>query len=264
MFTLPLQSAPSSIEIAMSLVSSLVSSGFTYFSAFKKGVPTCDQYALNTYLYTLSSILIFWLMCVLMTTSPKLFQTSLIIYSNFIFILLYLGCLFAILYGIRQVETKHMILKHFLLLVFITFFAFGNLLSYVLFKPFLLYGAIGATIFAVITYFIIKNNPNLITPKYRKYILYGLIALIIVNIVGLTFIEDEKTKIAFMIMISLASIMAMVMLLLIHHDDIRQNAEKCDNGEIQPDYVEESLNLFIVIVNLILDIARIFYLRKRK
>jgi hypothetical protein len=245
-------------------LSALASGYITYTKSHPNNVPTCEEYALNTYLYTLTTLCILWTYYTFMEKSPTLTGTYFKIMTNFILFIIMLVFLVGFMVYLKSVDPQYKIKKHLLWLIFIFCFALLTLASYIILKPYLLYGVFGASVFAVITYIVIKNNPNFVTPTMKKYTSWAIVISIILLFASSIMVKDVKTMITIMIVVTLILIVAMVMKLLIHHKEIKDNEDKCKSGEIKPDYINESLGLFITFVNLMFDIARLLFLRKRR
>lgn len=245
-------------------LSALVSGYITYIKSHPNNVPTCEEYALNTYLYTLTTLCILWTYYTLMEKSPTLLGTYFKIMTNFILFMVMLAFLIGFMIYLKSVDPQYKIKKHLLWLIFIFCFALLTVASYIILKPYLLYGVVGASALAVITFMVIKNNPNIVTPTMQKYTSWAIVISVILLLVSSIMVKDTKTLITIMIIVTVVLIVAMVMKLLIHHKNIKDNEDKCKSGEIQPDYINESLGLFITFVNLMFDIARLMFLKKRR
>lgn len=232
----------------------------TYNSAYKDGIPTCDEYAKNTYLYTLTGILLTWTYWTYMIRSNYLVAQT----NNFISLIISFVVFIGILIYVKTIDPLQVLKKNIFWMILIAIFAFISLSTYIFIQPFLLNGLVGATMIAFVTYYIMKQYPNLIDEKTNKKVFLALVALIIISILGMVFIKNQYTLYIFIIIITLASIALMSIRLLIHHSRIEKNNKKCVSGEIKPDYVDESFGVILTILNLILDIAKMTKLTKLK
>jgi hypothetical protein len=241
-------------------IATSLSGYITYKNAYVDDIPTCDDYAKNTYLYTLTSLLLFWTFWVYMSKSEQLLNYNLKIYGNlFIFFGILISQILFISY-LRSINPDNIIQKHVALIVFLASFAFMTVIGYIILKPLLLYGVIGASIIAFVTYRIIKQYPNLVDKHTQKKVSMGLIALIILSVFGIFFVKDPATLYLLICVLTVASIAIMTLNLLVHHRLIDENEENC----VSPDYINESLGVFMTLINLIMDIARLIKLVKRK
>jgi len=57
--------------------------------------------------------------------------------------------------------------------------------------------------------------------------------------------------------ISLISLVIFILLLLSNHKKLKENADKCIDGKVVPNYPVESFGLFIKILNIFQDLIRI-------
>jgi len=251
-------------NIIIPTVLSSIFGAVTYNTAYKHNIPTCDDYAKNTYLYTVTGIFIIWTFWSIMSMSEKLLKYNIKILSSLMSIILYIIVFVIYVMYLKSVDPSKVIYKNILWLIFLVLISFLTLVSYIVLRPFMLYGVIGATVISIITYKIIKQYPKLITEQFQKKVSIALIALIILSSVGIFVVKDPYILYILILMITLASIAIMTMKMLIHHSKITENANKCDAGEIKPDYVNESIGVIITVLNLILDFARLASFKKRK
>jgi hypothetical protein len=107
---------------------------------------------------------------------------------------------------------------------------------------------------------------KIITFDWDYYLNIALIILIIVAIIGGIFISilmrDINTLLTFMYVISIISLVIFVLLLLSNHKKLRENSDKCIDGQVIPNYPLESWRLVIKIVKIFGDLIRIFAIRK--
>ena len=90
--------------------------------------------------------------------------------------------------------------------------------------------------------------------------------LIIVSIIGGIFVSiimrDINKLLTFMYAISIIILVIFVLLLLSNHKKLRENSDKCIDGQVIPNYPLESWRLVIKIVNVFGDLIRILAVRK--
>lgn len=240
----------------------LVSSILAYHKSHQQNIPTCDNYALNTYLYVLA-MLFFTFFIMVMNDNLYL---SIPIYRVFFgmgFILgtiLLLAIIMGFTYVILKTDPKKILMKHSLMALFLIFFAILLSPSFIFLKPYILHGVVGASAIAFIAWKFISKNQNMVSPKMAKYSMYALVAIIIFSIAVSIFVKDPYVFWICLIIITLASIIVMSLRLLIHNKEILQNEELCKKGEYYPDYINESFGVYTVLLNLIMDIARLLSL----
>jgi hypothetical protein len=103
---------------------------------------------------------------------------------------------------------------------------------------------------------------KIITFDWDRYLTYALIGLIIVLVIGQIFITDYETMLTFIYITSIMGLIIFVLLLLSNHKKLKENADKCVDGKVIPNYPQESWGLVIKIVNVFTDLIRILGIRK--
>jgi FtsH-binding integral membrane protein len=98
---------------------------------------------------------------------------------------------------------------------------------------------------------------KIITFDWDKYLYYALISLIIVSFIGIYFIKDANTISLFFYIVSIISLVIFVLLLLSNHKKLKEDADKCIDGKVVPNYPYESFSIFIKMLNIFQDLIRI-------
>jgi hypothetical protein len=235
--------------------------------AFKNGNLTCDHYVLNTYLYIILAILLVFMVILLNdqfgifnSVLNMLFQLNPLI--GFIVILvLIIGLTIAINY----IDPTNILLSNLVWLLLI-------LLIGLLIIPTILFARLtqvtGLAGLLTIVIVIITGllgyyfGNKIITFNWDKYLLWALGALIVVSIFGPYFITTAEGMIQFYYGISIAGLIIFVLLLLSNHKRLKENADKCIDGKMVPNYPLESYRIFIKIVNVFQDLVRILGMRR--
>jgi hypothetical protein len=235
--------------------------------AFKNGNLTCDHYVLNTYLYIILAILLVFMVILLNdqfgifnSVLNMLFQLNPLI--GFIVILvLIIGLTIAINY----IDPTNILLSNLVWLLLI-------LLIGLLIIPTILFARLtqvtGLAGLLTIVIVIITGllgyyfGNKIITFNWDKYLLWALGALIVVSIFRPYFITTAEGMIQFYYGISIAGLIIFVLLLLSNHKRLKENADKCIDGKMVPNYPLESYRIFIKIVNVFQDLVRILGMRR--
>jgi len=103
---------------------------------------------------------------------------------------------------------------------------------------------------------------KIITFDWDYYLNIALWILIIVAVIGAIFIHDINTRLTFIYTISIISLVIFVLLLLSNHKKLRENSDKCIDGQVVPNYPLESWGLVIKMVNIFSNLIRILAVRK--
>jgi len=256
------------IDLLLGLIIAPVISVYSFRQAYPDwNTPTCQNYIRNTYLYTLSCIVILWMfICILSNIGilQKINFSGLSFGMLLALLIIYLIIIITLFVLLKYLDPRRTALKHSILLLIILIFSPVLAFSYNLYKPYLISALLAVILIGYLAYFFTMTYPQLITPMFNTISLYILIGLVIINFVGLFFIRDMTTLYYFLIGMSIAFLIAFTLRLLVYNKNIKDNSEKCNLENAYPDYTYESSRLFIVFINMIQDIARILFLRRNK
>jgi FtsH-binding integral membrane protein len=103
---------------------------------------------------------------------------------------------------------------------------------------------------------------KIITFDWDTYLNWALIGLILISVFGSFIITDLNSMLSFTYLISIGGLIIFVLLLLSNHKKLKQNAEKCIDGKVFPNYPVESYGIIIKIANIFKDILRILMVKK--
>jgi len=103
---------------------------------------------------------------------------------------------------------------------------------------------------------------TIITFDWDYYLQFALLGLIVVLIGGYMFINDMATMLTFIYVLSIIGLIIFVLLLLSNHKKLKENSEKCIDGQVVPNYPKESWSLVIKIVNIFTNLVRILGIRR--
>ena len=235
--------------------------------AFKNGNLTCDHYVLNTYLYIILAILLVF-MVILLNDQFGIFNSVLNMLfqlNPFIGFIIILVLIIGLTIAINYIDPTNILLSNLVWLLLI-------LLIGLLIIPTILFARLtqvtGLAGLLTIVIVIITGllgyyfGDKIITFNWDKYLLWALGALIVVSIFGPYFITTAEGMIQFYYGISIAGLIIFVLLLLSNHKRLKENADKCIDGKMVPNYPLESYRIFIKIVNVFQDLVRILGMRR--
>lgn len=239
--------------------------------AFKNGNLTCDHYVFNTYLYIILAILIMFIV-VLINDQYGIFNNLILwmmsggtmrIYLVFI---IYLILIFALTYALMSVNPTNIIASNLIWLLLLTFIAF-------LIIPTIWFGRLNGVvgIAGILTIVITIGvgllgyyyGDSIVTFNWDRYLNYALIILIAIMILGPYFITTSEGMNNFIVVVSFISLIIFILLLLSNHKKLKQNADKCIDGKMIPNYPVESYGIVIKIVNIFQDLINILARSKR-
>lgn len=231
---------------------------------------TCDNYILNTYLYVLLGFLIASLVISLTFESKIVNNLVMTIFSSWLSVIIFIGLQFGSFILFNRINPKNKIQLHLMWLVLILFFSillyFPIKLSvYMNFLPI----AIGLTLslVSVLSYIGINYGKQLIKYDWDIYLRYGLLALIVINLL-MPFLMPMLLKLGFSenniyIILSLISIVIFSLLLMSYNKKLNERSKLCYKDK-NPNYPKESVGLIIKIINILMDIINILARTKKK
>ena len=237
--------------------------------AFKNGILTCDHYVFNTYLYVILSILLVFIV-VLLNDYTGIFNSFLISMSQgniFIVMIIPLLLLLGLMYGLKSIDPNNIFASNIvwlLLIVVLSIFIIPIIWLGRLTNVVGLAGIITVLITLIVGIAGYYYGDKIITFDWDKYLYYALIALIIVSFIGIFFLANANanTISLFFLIVSIMSLVIFVLLLLSNHKKLKENADKCIDGKVVPNYPYESFGIFIKMLNIFQDLIRILGLSK--
>ncbi len=243
--------------------------------AFKNGLLTCDHYVLNTYLYILLSIFIIYLV-VLINDKTGIFND--IVYNNGLLMSIVVLIIFLyLLYILHKIPPQEIFKSNFLWLLLIIFLGIIIIPVIELGRMTNVLGNAGlyTCIIVIITGLLGYYKGDYIVRFDWDYYLYIclalLIGIVVIGIIGIIgfiyifkYIPPLEKIIMFIYIISIISLIIFVLLLLSVHKKLKENAEKCinGNGTVIPNYPVQSFTIIIKIYNIFAELVRILGLRK--
>ena len=235
--------------------------------AFKNGVLTCDHYVFNTYLYIILSILLVFIV-VLVNDQTGFFNTFLISMAQgniIVMLILILVFFFGLTYALQKINPNDILSSNLVwLLLILTLGVF--IIPIVWFGR--LTNVVGlACILTVLITLIVGiagyyYGDKIVTFDWDKYLYYALWILVFASFAGIFFIKDYKLMMTYYLILSIISIAVFVLMLLSNHKKLKENADKCIDGKVVPNYPYESFGIFIKMLNIFTDLIRILGYRK--
>ena len=238
-------------------------------SAFKNGLLTCDHYVLNTYLYILLSVFIIYLI-VLINDKTGIFNGMIYQYGLFMAIVIFIVFLFLI-YMLHKIPPQEIFKSNFVWLLLI-------ILLGILIIPIIdlgrmtgvlgnagLYTCIIVIITGLLGYY---KGDYIVRFDWDYYLYIGVILWAVISIIGFICIyiynPSLKTVIMFIYIMSIISLIIFVLLLLSVHKTLKENADKCinGNGTVIPNYPTQSFTIIIKIYNIFENVVSILGARK--
>lgn len=238
--------------------------------AFKNGALTCDHYVFNTYLYIILAVVLIFLVILINDKFGIFNQLLNVMFSDsritsFISLLILIAIFAGLTYALQTINPSNILASNGIWLLLV-------LLIGIMMIPLVMFGRLTdvlglAGILTLVIVIVVGllgyyMGDKIITFDWDKYLMYALIALIVISFAGGMFITDINTLIMFMYFISIAGLIIFILLLLSNHKKLKENSEKCIDGKTLPNYPLESWSLVIKIVNIFSDLVRILGIRK--
>jgi hypothetical protein len=239
--------------------------------AFKNGELTCDHYILNTYLYVILAIVLIF-MLVLLNDKFGIFDKLLDFFfynsfSPFISFLILLAIIIGLTYAIIHIPPQNilasnavwLLLVMLITLILIPTIYFGRVSGVVGMAGLITVGIVIAT--GLVGYY---YGDKLITFEWDKYLMWALVSWIVIFFIGMWMAKTHTEIVNFIYIMSIASLIIFILLLLSYFKKLKENAAKCVDGQVVPNYPLESWQLIIKIVNVLTDMIRILGIRKMR
>lgn len=230
------------------------------FAYDKSGKLVCDNYVLNSYLYTALGFCYIAIGVIFEQRIQLLPMFMVNIFTIIVFFICYLAIMFLLFRAIRNTDPENFVEIN--IYYFLACMLFGMVLSIILligYKLNILYSAILITL--VLTFIMgfigYKYGHKFITVDFDKYLTYALWGLIIWTFIAPIIIRDSNIL---LLSISVPSVIIFCLLLMSYNNKLRKNAEKC----VVPNYPNEAIGLVIKIGNILADVITILLTRRRR
>ena len=236
--------------------------GISVLGIFKNSVSLsplrfhCNNYMLNTYLYFILS----WGIVLSTVTAVQYKNIPLQqIFTKPFTILLTIGCI-ALILGLMALKAKtSFITKHILFILLLVLFGVTLYPLYILNKD--RFNHVGLTTIAIFLVLstITALKPELISDSWSMYLFIAVIALFIARLVEIFVIErgnDGKLS-NYSRMVSYGAICIFSLFIMYDTKQVLVNASGCKVSPFGPDYINESINLFLDSMNLFTNLYRV-------
>jgi len=234
------------------LIGIILTSFFIHKYAFINNKLTCNNYILNTYLYVILSVLLMVVFVSLM--EEKMIQLVPLLNIRRIPFWLFLGLGIFVLISTMNTDPNNVLIKHLGWLGIVAFLSFAMLPVYLISKS---TGIFYSTLFATFGMLSILTaiafyNPNLISLSWGNGLLILLIAAILIRL-GLIFLANPGSETNnYHMILSHAIVILFGFFILYDTKKLQINAKICKI----PDYINESLGLFLDIINVFANLVR--------
>ena len=239
--------------------------------AFKNGELTCDHYILNTYLYVILAIVLMF-MLILLNDKYGIFNGLLDFFfynasSPFISFLVMLVLIIGLSYAIVHIPPQNIIASNAVWLLLVMLISlllipsiyFGRISGVVGMAGLITVGIVVAT--GIIGYY---YGDTLVKFDWDFYLTIALVAWIVIFMLGRFLVKTPNEMVNFIYVMAIASLIIFILLLVSYFKTLKQNANKCVDGTVVPNYPLESWQLVIKIVNVLVDMIRILGIRKMR
>lgn len=239
--------------------------------AFKNGELTCDHYILNTYLYVILAVVLIF-MLILLNDKYGVFNKLLDFFfysasSPLVSFIIMLALIIGLSYAIVHIPPQNIVASNavwLLLVVLITLILipgiyFGRVSGVVGMAGLITVGVIIAT--GLVGYY---YGDALITFDWDFWLTVALVGWIVVFFLGMWFVKTAEEAVSFIYIMLFASLVIFILLLISYFKKLKDNAAKCVDGKMVPNYPLESWSLIIKIVNVLVDIIRLLGIQKMR
>lgn len=226
----------------------LVLSVLIYKNAYQNNVLTCNKYVMNTYLYIALSLMIVSTTVLLLEKYIDFSQY----FNNYSFVALFISTL-VFLVSTMFISPENTMLKHLSWLIFIMLIGVSLYPAYKVGKiSNMLYPTLITTILLVLGLTMVAfYNPDLISLSWGPALISALVVGILLQII--LFFTGLETRNWYSLILSYVFIIIFSLLLLYDTKKLQINSQNC----VIPDYINESIGIFLDIINLFNNILRV-------
>ena len=236
------------MNMSLFVISMLVLSVLIYKNAYQNNVLTCNKYVMNTYLYIALSLMI---VSTTVLTLEKYIDFSQY-FNNYSFVALFISTL-VFLVSTMFISPENTMLKHLSWLIFIMLIGVSLYPAYKVGKiSNMLYPTLITTILLVLGLTMVAfYNPDLISLSWGPVLISALVVGILLQII--LFFTGLETRNWYSLILSYVFIIIFSLLLLYDTKKLQINSQNC----VIPDYINESIGIFLDIINLFNNILRV-------
>ena len=241
------------LKILSLLLVFIIVSFFIYKKAYKNNKLTCNNYILNTYLYIILSIIIVSIVVLLIEKNNVLKKSE---YNsiNKYFLIIFIFTI-GLLFLTMMIDPRNTIFKHLSWLGFICLIGISMYPIYIYTKMnnVFLRTLITTLIIVIGLTGIAFFKPNLISLSWGPILITLLFIGIIMRLLNMFMNKDNNSQNKWSYIFSYGFVILFSFLLLYDTKKLQVNAKKC----IIPDYINESIGIFLDIINLFANMGRI-------
>lgn len=207
----------------------------------------CNNYIFNTYLYFILS----WGIVLSTVTAIQYKNIPLKdIFTKPFTILLFVSSILLLLGIMSMKSSKHFISKHIMFIFLLMLFGVTMYPYYVYNKN--RFNHIGLTtlgLFLILS-LIAYINPGLISSTWKMYLTIALLALLLARVVEMFMIDKTIKSSKYSRIITYISISVFALFTMFDTKQVIINASECRASPYGPDYINESMNLFLDSMNM--------------
>ena len=236
------------MNISLFLISMLVLSGVIYKNAYQNNALTCNKYVMNTYLYIALSLMIVSTTVLVLDKYIDFSQY----FNNYSFVALFISTL-VFLVSTMFISPENTVLKHVSWVTFIIMIGVSLYPAYKIGKiSNMLYPTLITTILLVLGLTAVAfYNPDLISLSWGPALIAGLVVGILLQMI--LFFTGSESFNWYSLILSYVFIVIFSLLLLYDTKKLQINSQNC----VIPDYINESIGIFLDIINLFNNILRV-------
>ena len=232
--------------------------------SFKNGKPMCRNYILNTYLHTILSLLLIFMM-VLVNDKYNIVGTLLMNFEKhnllkIILIILFIGLIIGVSILISKVKPTNVLLSYGLWLLLIISFGIVLLLNNLSAKLSnnltLIFISIIIIIITTALLGFYLGDDIVISSNWNTYLHYILWSIIGTLLISSFFIKNKSNIQTLYNIIYMIIIIIFILLLISNNKEIRDHSLLCNNEKITPSYTIESFGMFIKLINTFINLLR--------
>lgn len=236
------------MNLSLFVISMLVLSVLIYKNAYQNNVLTCNKYVMNTYLYIALSLMIVSTTVLVLEKYIDFSQY----FNNYSFVALFISTL-VFLVSTMFISPENTMFKHLSWLIFIMLIGVSLYPAYKVGKiSNMLYPTLITTILLVLGLTMVAfYNPDLISLSWGPALISALVVGILLQII--LFFTGLETRNWYSLILSYVFIIIFSLLLLYDTKKLQINSQNC----VIPDYINESIGIFLDIINLFNNILRV-------
>ena len=220
----------------MQMTGLLIALVLTYANAFVNGMPTCNDYTLNTYMYILLGLTTVFV--VSKTLSDKGIQLP----NQMLTLVMSLACMFAVYYT----QPKEVIANHLAWFAFLVTLAMSMAPIYASYNSGVITQTLVSTILIVLGLTaVVYARPDLVSDSWSSMLAVALFAGIVLELVNIFLVKN----VGFQKLLTYSLVVLFSVFLMVDTKAIKERSKECEGT---PDYPKGSIDVLMDFVNLFL------------